>query len=327
MLECRRRLEVLPHRPGPARRSSAASRSRSPPAAASRSPASRAAARARSSTSSPASTPSTPARIRVAGADVTALGDAGRAALRRRADRPRLPAVQPDPEPRRRRQPRLPGPPRRPPRPRLAGRAHRAASASTRSSPATPSSSPAASSSASPSAGRWPRRPGLILADEPTGNLDEATGDAVMALLLELVAATGASLLLVTHSPRLAARADARATLHAGRARMTAVLAALLGHWRRHPVELATLLVGLAVATALWSGVQALNAEARASYARAAALLGGDRARRRRRRPTASASRSPTTSRSAAPAGRSRRSSKATSAAATTASASSASTR
>ena len=59
-------------------------------------------------------------------------------------------------------------------------------------------------------------RPGLILADEPTGNLDETTGDAVIALLLELVRDTGASLLLVTHSPRLAARADARATLRAG---------------------------------------------------------------------------------------------------------------
>ncbi len=55
------------------------------------------------------------------------------------------------------------------------------------------------------------------------------------------------------------------------------VLAALLSHWRRHPVELATLLIGLMVATALWSGVQALNAEARASYARAAEVLGGDR--------------------------------------------------
>jgi putative ABC transport system permease protein len=54
------------------------------------------------------------------------------------------------------------------------------------------------------------------------------------------------------------------------------VLRALASHWRRHPVELATLLVGLMVATALWSGVQALNAEARASYARAAALLGAD---------------------------------------------------
>jgi putative ABC transport system permease protein len=57
---------------------------------------------------------------------------------------------------------------------------------------------------------------------------------------------------------------------------MRPVFAALLGHWRRHPVELATLVVGLALATALWSGVQALNAEARASYDRAAGLVGGD---------------------------------------------------
>jgi len=57
---------------------------------------------------------------------------------------------------------------------------------------------------------------------------------------------------------------------------VTAVLAALLGHWRRHPLALATLLVGLAAATALWSGVQALNAEARASYARATAVVGGE---------------------------------------------------
>lgn len=54
-----------------------------------------------------------------------------------------------------------------------------------------------------------------------------------------------------------------------------AILAALLGHWRRHPLELATLIVGLAVATALWSGVQALNAQARASYAAAERTLGG----------------------------------------------------
>ncbi len=60
-------------------------------------------------------------------------------------------------------------------------------------------------------------RPGLILADEPTGSLDEATGDAVIALLLALVAEAGASLLLVTHSARLAGLTDARATLHAGR--------------------------------------------------------------------------------------------------------------
>ena len=60
-------------------------------------------------------------------------------------------------------------------------------------------------------------RPPLILADEPTGSLDEATGDAALALLLSLVRDTGASLLLVTHSPRLAALCDARLTLHAGR--------------------------------------------------------------------------------------------------------------
>ncbi len=60
-------------------------------------------------------------------------------------------------------------------------------------------------------------RPGLILADEPTGNLDEATGDLVLDLMLTLVAESGAALLMVTHSERLAARLDARAHLRAGR--------------------------------------------------------------------------------------------------------------
>jgi putative ABC transport system ATP-binding protein len=60
-------------------------------------------------------------------------------------------------------------------------------------------------------------RPALVLADEPTGNLDEATGDAVLALMLELVAETGAALLMVTHSERLAARLDRRLHLRYGR--------------------------------------------------------------------------------------------------------------
>ena len=51
-------------------------------------------------------------------------------------------------------------------------------------------------------------------------------------------------------------------------------LQALLSHWRRNPMQLFTLLVGLALATALWSGVQAVNAEARASYDAAAETLG-----------------------------------------------------
>ena len=53
-------------------------------------------------------------------------------------------------------------------------------------------------------------------------------------------------------------------------------LVALLSHWRRHPVQALTLVVGLALATGLWTGVQAINAQARDSYARAAAVLGGD---------------------------------------------------
>ena len=55
------------------------------------------------------------------------------------------------------------------------------------------------------------------------------------------------------------------------------ILAVLLSHWRRHPMQLATLLVGLISATALWSGVQALNQQARDSYERAAATFGGAR--------------------------------------------------
>src|SRR5476651_1745163 len=55
------------------------------------------------------------------------------------------------------------------------------------------------------------------------------------------------------------------------------ILAVLLSHWRRHPMQLATLLIGLISATALWSGVQALNAQARLSYDRAAATFGGAR--------------------------------------------------
>ncbi len=52
-----------------------------------------------------------------------------------------------------------------------------------------------------------------------------------------------------------------------------AALSALMSHWLRNPVQLGMLLVGLALATALWSGVQALNAEARAAYASAEGLL------------------------------------------------------
>ena len=60
-------------------------------------------------------------------------------------------------------------------------------------------------------------QPRLILADEPTGNLDEATADTVLDLMLELAAETRAALLMVTHSERLAARMGRRLHLRAGR--------------------------------------------------------------------------------------------------------------
>lgn len=60
-------------------------------------------------------------------------------------------------------------------------------------------------------------KPLLLLADEPTGNLDEATADEVMALARDLVSRTGCGFLMVTHSERLAAMLDHRVHLHAGR--------------------------------------------------------------------------------------------------------------
>jgi putative ABC transport system ATP-binding protein len=51
-------------------------------------------------------------------------------------------------------------------------------------------------------------RPALIFADEPTGNLDEATGEAVIELLFGRLADTGATLVLITHDAALAARCD-----------------------------------------------------------------------------------------------------------------------
>jgi len=62
-------------------------------------------------------------------------------------------------------------------------------------------------------------RPALLLADEPTGNLDEASGAAVMDLLISLARADGAAVLLITHSAAHAARADRRLALSGGRLR------------------------------------------------------------------------------------------------------------
>ena len=59
-------------------------------------------------------------------------------------------------------------------------------------------------------------RPALILADEPTGNLDEATADVVLAEFLRLVREEGSAALIATHNERLAARMDRIVRLHEG---------------------------------------------------------------------------------------------------------------
>jgi len=60
-------------------------------------------------------------------------------------------------------------------------------------------------------------RPGILLADEPTGSLDEQTSVSVFELLLELVASEGITLLMATHDRKLAERCDHLVEMHDGR--------------------------------------------------------------------------------------------------------------
>ena len=69
-------------------------------------------------------------------------------------------------------------------------------------------------------------RPSLLIADEPTGNLDEATGRAIIDLLFDLRAQRGATLVLVTHDLALAARCDRTIRLRSGRIETEALAAA-----------------------------------------------------------------------------------------------------
>ena len=62
-------------------------------------------------------------------------------------------------------------------------------------------------------------KPRLVLADEPTGNLDQATGDEVVGVMFDLVRETGASMLLVTHDETLAARCDRTIAIDNGKVR------------------------------------------------------------------------------------------------------------
>jgi putative ABC transport system ATP-binding protein len=59
--------------------------------------------------------------------------------------------------------------------------------------------------------------PPVLLADEPTGNLDSATGDRVLSMLVELQRGQGTTLVLVTHDPAVAALAGRQVHLRDGR--------------------------------------------------------------------------------------------------------------
>ncbi len=62
-------------------------------------------------------------------------------------------------------------------------------------------------------------RPKILLADEPTGSLDEENSNAVFNLLLDLVATEGTTLLMATHDRNLARRCDRLVEMHDGKIR------------------------------------------------------------------------------------------------------------
>ncbi|MDX2138310.1 MAG: ABC transporter ATP-binding protein [Chloroflexota bacterium] len=72
--------------------------------------------------------------------------------------------------------------------------------------------------------------PAVVLADEPTGNLDEDTGRAVMQLLLELTRDAGRTLIMATHNPEIVPLADRVCRIHEGKLFITAGKADMTNH-------------------------------------------------------------------------------------------------
>ena len=163
----------------------------------------------RCSTSSAASTARPPARYVIDGIDASGLSEDERASLRAQQHRLRVPDLPPARPPHGARERdargRLRG--RRPRRSRRRARGPRSsASGSATARTSCPPSSRAASSSGWRSRGRCSGSPRLLLCDEPTGNLDSANTESVLALFDEL-ANDGLTLVVITHDEDVAARA------------------------------------------------------------------------------------------------------------------------
>lgn len=109
--------------------------------------------------------------------------------------------------------------------------------------------------------------PKILLADEPTGSLDERNAEAVMRLLTSLARELECTLLLVTHSEKVAQHMDGCIRLQGGSFMLWPVVKALLGHYRRYPLQIILVWLGLTLGVSLLVGVTAINQHAKQSYA------------------------------------------------------------
>ena len=137
--------------------------------------------------------------------------------------------------------------------------------------------SPAASSSGWRWRGPWPTIPSLVLADEPTGNLDLETGLQVLDLLDRLTRQAGKTMVMVTHSPEVVGLADRVFRIEdcrlveqpARRARPSErplLWRSSLRHLVRHPWQFGLAVLGVALGVAVVVSIDLANASARRAF-------------------------------------------------------------
>ncbi len=125
--------------------------------------------------------------------------------------------------------------------------------------------------------------PSLVLADEPTGNLDEETGEQVLAVLRQMLVEQGATMVLATHSRergqnRSEGVADPKRTPDRGRRQSAVNLLAKtsLRYLPRHPWQLAVALLGIALGVAVIVAVDLANSSAQRAFLQAVDAVYGE---------------------------------------------------